>query len=55
MKMNIPEGFVFVSLNKFPAKDVKAFLKKLEETKGQIRIEGITPQGGRQYLTYYSY
>lgn len=54
-KMNIPEGFIFTSLNKAPASDLKSFVKQLENLKGQIRIEGVSPQGGKQYLSFYAY
>ncbi|MBO6517630.1 MAG: trypsin-like peptidase domain-containing protein [Bacteroidia bacterium] len=54
-KMNIPEGFIFTALNKKPATDLKDFVNKLENLRGQIRIEGVSPQGGKQYLSFYAY
>ncbi len=54
-KMNIPEGFIFTSINKFPADELEPFVKKLENMKGQVRIEGVSPQGGKQFLSFYAY
>lgn len=54
-KMNIPEGFIFTSLNKVPAQNLKEFVTKLESLRGQVRIEGVSPQGGKQYLSFYAY
>ncbi|MFT5724641.1 MAG: serine protease Do [Bacteroidia bacterium] len=54
-KMNIPEGFIFTSFNKLEALDLNTFIKKLETMKGQVRIEGVSPQGGKQYLSFYAY
>ena len=54
-KMNIPEGFIFTAINKYPATDLESFVKKLENMKGQVRIEGVSPQGGKQYLSFYAY
>ena len=55
MKMNIPEGFIFTAFNNSPVTDLKTFVGKLENMKGQVRIEGVSPQGGKQYLSYYAY
>ena len=55
LKMNIPEGFVFTKFNNVVANDLKEFVGKLENMKGQVRIEGISPQGGKQYLSFYAY
>lgn len=54
-KMNIPEGFIFTAINKYPASDLESFVEKLENMKGQVRIEGVSPQGGKQYLSFYAY
>ncbi|MFT7591373.1 MAG: hypothetical protein ACI9UJ_001296 [bacterium] len=53
--MNIPEGFIFTKFNNVFATDLNAFVTKLENMKGQVRIEGVSPQGGKQYLSYYAY
>ena len=55
LKMNIPEGFVFTKFNNVAANDLQEFVGKLENMKGQVRIEGISPQGGKQYLSFYAY
>ncbi|MFT5480905.1 MAG: serine protease Do, partial [Bacteroidia bacterium] len=52
-KMNISEGFIFLSINNSPIKDLDDFMNKMENLKGQVRIEGISPQGGRQNLSYF--
>ncbi len=54
-KMNIPEGFIFTSLNKTPVQSLSDFVGALENLKGQVRIEGVSPQGGKQYLSFYAY
>jgi len=52
-KMNIPEGFIFLAVNSKKADDLNSFVKELEEVKGQVRIEGVSPRGGRQFLSFY--
>jgi S1-C subfamily serine protease len=53
--MGIPEGFVFVSLNKVQYEDVNEFIKDFERVKGQVTIEGIHPNGTRGYYSFYYY
>lgn len=54
-KMNIPEGFIFVSLNKTEYNNAKEFVRDLEQVRGRIMIDGISPSGTRQYLSFYYY
>lgn len=54
-KMNITEGFIFTKVNQKTFEDVSSFISYLESVKGQLRIEGISPQGGKQYLSFYFY
>jgi S1-C subfamily serine protease len=54
-KMNIPEGFIFLAVNNKKAEDLESFVEQLEEMKGQVRIEGVSPRGGRQLLSFYMY
>jgi Do/DeqQ family serine protease len=54
-KMGIPEGFIFVTLNKVKYKDVNAFIKDFERIKGQVRIEGIHPNGTKGFYSFYYY
>lgn len=54
-KMNIPEGFIFTSLNAEKVDDLQAFVNKLEAVTGQVRIEGVSARGGRQFLSFYVY
>lgn len=54
-KMGIPEGFIFVTINKIKYKDVKTFIKDFEKVKGQVRIEGIHPNGTKGYYSFYYY
>ena len=54
-KMNIPEGFIFTKVNQKEFSNLDYFVSFLEQVKGQIRIEGISPSGARQYLSFYFY
>lgn len=54
-KMNIQEGFIFTAINRQSADNVKEFVELLEEITGQVRIEGVSPGGGKQYMSFYIY
>ncbi len=54
-KMGIPEGFIFVTLNKVKYNDIKTFIKDFERIKGQVRIEGIHPNGTKGFYSFYYY
>lgn len=54
-KMNIQEGFIFTSVNRQTADNVKDFVELLEEITGQVRIEGVSPGGGKQFMSFYIY
>jgi S1-C subfamily serine protease len=54
-KMNIQEGFIFTAINKQTADNVKEFVELLEEITGQVRIEGVSPGGGKQFMSFYIY
>jgi Do/DeqQ family serine protease len=54
-KMNIPEGFIFTKVNQKEFGNLDDFIAFLEQVKGQIRIEGISPNGAKQYLSFYFY
>lgn len=54
-KMNIPEGFIFTKVNNQEFSTVEKFIDYLERAKGQIRIEGVSPSGAKQYLSFYFY
>ncbi len=54
-KMGIPEGFVFVALNKVEYNDVNSFIKDFERVKGQITIEGIHPNGTKGFYSFFYY
>ncbi len=51
-QMNVGEGFVFVKINGKPLDNVNVIVELLKEYKGQIRIEGIAPNGASQYLNF---
>ncbi len=51
-QMNVGEGFVFVKINGKPIDNVNVIVELLKEYKGQIRIEGIAPNGASQYLNF---
>lgn len=54
-QMGIPEGFIFVTINKVKYTDVNAFIKDFERVKGQVRIEGVHPNGTKGYYSFYYY
>jgi serine protease Do len=54
-KMNIKEGFIFTKINNREFDTVESFIDYLEKAKGQIRIEGVSPNGAKQYLSFYFY
>jgi serine protease Do len=54
-KMNIPENFIFTKINQKEFDTIADFLEYMENLKGQIRIEGISPSGSKQYLSFYFY
>ncbi|MBR9859634.1 PDZ domain-containing protein [bacterium] len=54
-KMNIEEGFIFTSINQKKFNDLKSFVEYLENVKGQIRVEGISPNGAHRFLSFYIY
>jgi len=51
-QMNIPDGFIFIRINNQKYESVSQFIDKLENHIGQIRIEGLSPSGSRQYLSF---
>jgi len=53
--MNLDEGFVFLQVNRKAPRDINELIQLLESSRGQLRIEGISPTRGRQMLSFYSY
>jgi serine protease Do len=51
-QMNILDGFIFIKINNKAYDSAKNLIDKLENHKGQIRIEGISASGSRQYLSF---
>ena len=51
-QMNISDGFIFTRINNQEYGSAKELIDKLENHKGQIRIEGISINGSRQYLSF---
>ena len=51
-QMNISDGFIFVKINNETYYSAKDLIDKLENHKGQIRIEGLSASGSRQYLSF---
>ena len=51
-QMNILDGFIFIKINNEAYYSAKDLIDKLENHKGQIRIEGISASGSRQYLSF---
>jgi Do/DeqQ family serine protease len=54
-KMNIQEGFIFTKINGKQYDSLESFVEALETLKGQVRIEGINPSGGKQFMSFYLY
>lgn len=54
-KMNIPEGFIFMSVNQKKFTEAKDLIEYLNEVSGQVRIDGIMPNGRRQIMSFYVY
>ena len=50
--MNISDGFIFVRVNNEVYNSAKDLINKLENYKGQIRIEGVSDNGSSQYLSF---
>jgi Do/DeqQ family serine protease len=51
-QMNISDGFIFVRVNNEVYNSAKDLINKLENYKGQIRIEGVSDNGSSQYLSF---
>jgi hypothetical protein len=51
-QMNILDGFIFIKINNELYDSAKDMIEKLENHKWQIRIEGISANGSRQYLSF---
>lgn len=45
--MNLPEGFIFTSVNGKRFSNLDEFVNYLEKVKGGLRVEGVKPDGGR--------
>jgi serine protease Do len=54
-KMNIEEEFIFTSINKQVPESIKDLISRLETTTGQVRIEGVSPNGTKQFMSFYIY
>jgi serine protease Do len=54
-KMNIEEDFIFTSINKQIPESVNDLISRLETMTGQVRIEGISPNGTKQFMSFYIY
>lgn len=54
-QMGLPDGFVILSLNKVQYEDVNELIKDFERIRGQISIEGIHPDRGRMFYSFFSY
>jgi Do/DeqQ family serine protease len=54
-QMGLPEGFVILSINGYVPEDAKELAKLLDQQRGRVTIEGITPDGSRQMLSFIQY
>ncbi|MBW7844207.1 MAG: trypsin-like peptidase domain-containing protein [Bacteroidia bacterium] len=53
--MGIPEDFIVTSMNKKTFSKAEDLIKELENTRGQILIEGLYPNGSRGFFSFYAY
>ena len=51
-QMNISDGFIFIKVNNETYNSVEALIEKLENYVGQVRIEGVSASGRKQYLSF---
>jgi S1-C subfamily serine protease len=51
--MGIPEGFIITAFNRKEYPSVKDLVNDFEKTRGQILIEGMQPNGGRAFYSFY--
>jgi S1-C subfamily serine protease len=54
-KMNLPEGYIITSVNRVPADNMDEFMSELESARGNIRLSGVSPQGGKDTRSFYLY
>lgn len=54
-EMRLEDGFIFTQVNDMKPKDLAEFVDYLEKVKGQVRIQGISTSGRRQFLSFYIY
>lgn len=53
--MNLPEGFIFTSVNGKRFQSLETFVEYLEEIKGSLRVEGVRPDGGKLLYNFNVY
>jgi Do/DeqQ family serine protease len=54
-QMGLAEGFIITSINNRPAKSAEEVVAFLENVRGRILLEGLSPQGKRKVYSYYIY
>jgi serine protease Do len=54
-QMNIPEEFIITAFNKKEYTSADQFIKDFEQTRGQLLIEGLYPNGSRGVFSFYTY
>ena len=54
-KIGIEEGFIITNLNNQAAKTAEALVASLENGRGRIYLEGISPDGKRKVFSFYLY
>ncbi|MFI5222131.1 MAG: S1C family serine protease [Bacteroidia bacterium] len=52
-QMGIPEGFIITQLNRKEFSSAKELVDELEKVRGQVLIEGMYPNGGRGFYSFY--
>jgi Do/DeqQ family serine protease len=51
--LDIEEGFIVTSINRYPVKDPAALVEILTKIRGKVIIEGVNKQGSKGYYSYF--
>ncbi len=54
-KMNLPEGFIITSVNRKNFSSLQDMISTMENATGNIRIDGLNPNGSRASFSFYLY
>ncbi|RYD80015.1 MAG: PDZ domain-containing protein [Sphingobacteriales bacterium] len=54
-KMSLPEGFIITAFNRKTFTTIPELIKSMENANGNIRIDGVNPDGSRGSFSFYLY